>query len=118
MDDRDLELPQSLQTHLDQETWHTWDVQQKRYILNHQGQSITSKNLQPPDLSQPCGEYSGKHWQLGLTRPDLQESCPKCGFSHCFYAQPRNWSMGATSDVWNLMKCANVNCQTYFESCL
>jgi hypothetical protein len=101
----------NLQSTLGQELWNLWSKEQQAYILEHEGASV--KNI--PNLH---SNYHGKKWELGASRPEYGEKCPKCDFKHCFYAQPRNWSMNSSADVWNLMKCANVECQSTFESCL
>jgi len=111
-------LSKDLQEILNQQIWDSWSAEQRDYILIHEEQSIDSISSKKQGLPQQFSEYISKKWELGNSRPTLQESCSKCKFNYCFYAKPRNWSMSAASDVWNLMKCANVECQSYFESCL
>ncbi len=118
MNTDDQELPETLKTILNQEIWQAWSAEQRAYILAHGDQGLGSVRFGEHRLPAEYSHYQNKQWQLGQARPSLQESCPQCQFAYCFYAHPRNWSMGATSDVWNLMKCANVDCQSYFESCL
>ena len=95
--------------------WDLWSDAQKEYVIKNEAKHFTTNEL--PNEENFHAKYEGKIWSIGKTRPDYQEEC-KCGFSYCFYAEPRNWSMGSDSDVWNLMKCANVSCRNFFESCL
>ncbi|MBL1177531.1 hypothetical protein [Pantanalinema sp. GBBB05] len=118
MSDEYQELPEKLQQILPQEIWDSWSAEQRAYILAHEGQLVESFSSEKQGLSQLYSEYQDKKWEVGQSRPPLQEYCQGCKFDYCFYAQPRNWSMSSESDVWNLMKCANVKCQSYFESCL
>jgi len=117
MSDEYEELAEKLRKILKREIWESWSAKQRAYVLACEGQLIENVRFGKRDLPRKYSEYKGKKWSLGYSRP-TQEVCPKCKFDYCFYAQPRNWSMRATSDVWNLMKCANVECQSYFESCL
>ncbi len=98
-----LELSPALQKILSPTIWHSWPVEQHLYILETEGQTT----------NHPF--YQGKKWELGEHRPQYRESCPKCQFGYCFYAQPRNWTIG-DADVWNLMKCANEKCRFEFQS--
>jgi hypothetical protein len=111
------DLSENLKKVISQGTWEGWSPVQRAYVAAHENQPIKSASLAEANLSQYHLAYSDKKWQIGLPRPDLQEQC-RCKFDYCFYAQPRNWSMSSSADVWNLMKCANVECQSYFESCL
>lgn len=94
-----------MHTQIEPKDWETWTIEQKNFISEWEGKVVDSKN------------YSGKKWEIGKARPEYGEICKTCSFQYCFYAEPRNWSLG-DSDVWNLMKCANVNCGKQFESCL
>lgn len=98
------ELPTRLQKILPAAVWAEWSTEQQTYILAHESQPVLGK-----------GFYVGKNWELGRHRPEFKETCPKCNFEFCFYAEPRNYSLG-DADVMNLMKCANVTCQHEFES--
>lgn len=88
-----------------QRVWESWSDEHQTYVLGLQ--------LQPVGDSR----YFGKHWELDNARPQYSEFCPKCSFDYCFYAMPRNYTIG-DADVYNLMKCANVNCQCEFQSCM
>lgn len=85
--------------------WEDWSEDQQIYVL------ITQ--FDPVDDFR----YRGKRWELDKARPNYGELCPKCYFDCCFYAMPRNYTIG-DADVYNLMKCANVKCQFEFQSCL
>lgn len=109
-----MKIPENLIKVIDAETWDSWNEDQKEFILKYNNQTIDRDALSRANLH---SDYSGKTWDLGKTRPEYGESC-NCKFSYCFYAEPRNWSMSSSSDVWNLMKCANNQCGKFFESCL
>ncbi|MBL8045752.1 MAG: hypothetical protein JNL09_04380 [Anaerolineales bacterium] len=98
------QLPTHLHKILSAATWAAWSVEQQAYILKFEGQPVLGKSF-----------YAGKKWELDRHRPTFGEICPKCYFEFCFYAEPRNYSLG-DADVMNLMKCANVTCQHEFES--
>jgi hypothetical protein len=88
-----------------------WSAAQKEYVKAHEGKPVG-------EIRMGAGRYySGLKWQLGKARPQYGEVCDRCGYPLCFYAEPRSWSMRSSADVWNLMKCANVECQQLFESC-
>ncbi len=102
------------------EVWDSWSKEQQQYILYHYNKPL--KGI-IKELNQKCGDkwsgnrnYSKKHWKFGKSR--MIEKCSKCNFPFNFYAMPRDWSMRASADVWNLMKCANVECGHLYESCL
>ncbi len=95
------------------EIWQGWSEEQKDFILKHEGKRVGELD----SAGVHSNNYSDKTWEFGKTRPDRTEECGHCKFTYCFYAEPRNWSMSSDADVWNLMKCANVNCGKYFESC-
>jgi hypothetical protein len=97
---------------LSEEDWNSWSQAQQEFILQENGKQIQNDSLQAIKLN---AYYSGKTRAFG---PASKEVGPKCHFAYCFYAFPRNWSIGSDSDVWNLMRCANVNCGHYFDSCL
>ncbi len=107
------ELPENLKKKIDKDILENWNEVQIKYILNHQG-----KKLEQIKEFSPHADYTGKAWDLDKARSEYGEICADCKYPYCFYAEPRNWSMGSDSDVWNLMKCGNVNCGKYFESCL
>lgn len=98
-----LELPSNLQKVVSPDVWSSWSVEQRSYILETEGQLA----------DHPF--YPDKRWELGEHRPKWRESCPKCQFEYCFYAKPRNWTIG-NADVWNLMKCANEKCRLEFQA--
>jgi hypothetical protein len=91
------------------ETWNQWSEDQKKFVLDLEGKKVSEQTRR---------NYQDKKWELGKARPEFGEACKDCSFPFCFYAEPRNWSMSSSADVWNLMKCANVNCGKLFESCL
>lgn len=95
--------------------WDSWSKEQQDFIINHHGKKISNEDLKRQRLH---SDYSAKTWEFGKARENVGEVCGDCKFPYCFYATPRNWSMSSTSDVWNLMRCANVKCGKYFESCL
>lgn len=99
-----LQLPPHLAKVLSATTWAAWNAEQQAYILEYEGQPVKGNRF-----------YAGKAWQLDRHRPVHGETCPKCYFEFCFYAEPRNYTLG-DADVMNLMKCANVKCQHEFES--
>ncbi len=108
-----IELPDTLKKKVNRKDERSWSDSQKNYILNNHGKKVgLVKNFNPHS------DYSEKTWEFEKARPEYGEICDACKFPYCFYAEPRNWSMGSDSDVWNLMKCANANCGKYFESCL
>lgn len=96
------------------ERWNSWSQEQKDFILKYSGKPVGETDSSPKVHS---NNYSQKSWEFGEARPDHGEICEHCKFPYCFYAEPRNWSMSSEADVWNLMKCANVSCGKYFESC-
>ena len=108
-------IPEKLKELLSEELWNSWSDEQKQYIINNEQKDIGEIKMGEGSNTR---FYSDKKWELGKTRPRYQEFCEKCGFEYCFYAMPRNWSMRSSSDVWNVMKCANVKCQSFFDSCL
>ena len=96
------------------ERWDSWSQEQKDFILKYSGKSVGETDSSPKVHS---NNYYHKNWEFAEARPDHGEICEHCKFPYCFYAEPRNWSMSSDADVWNLMKCANVQCGRYFESC-
>jgi hypothetical protein len=88
-----------------QRVWESWNEEQQTYVLVLQFEPVRDSR------------YFGKRWELDKARPQHTELCPKCYFDYCFYAMPRNYTIG-DADVYNLMKCANVACQFEFQSCL
>ena len=110
-----INLPEGLSEILTPEIWENWSKEQKEYIIENEGKPIGEVSV---GEGSNIRYYSDKTWALGTVRKRYLESCEKCDFDYCFYAVPRNWSMRSSSDVWNVMKCANVKCQSYFDSCL
>jgi len=88
-----------------QRIWESWNEEQQEYVLVLQFEPVRDER------------YLGKRWELDKARPQYTELCPRCYFDYCFYAMPRNYTIG-DADVYNLMKCANVACQFEFQSCL
>ncbi len=109
MNENHAEVPAALQHIIPLEAWQRWSIAQRAYVIEHEG-AATNHVMN--------ADYRAKTWELDHARPHYGERCSKCLFEYCFYAMPRNWSLSHSADVWNLMKCANVNCQHYFESCL
>lgn len=109
-----IERPNKLTRAVTFRLWKSWSEAQQQYVLAHEGQP-TGRIERGSGVD--ARYYTDKTWKLDPIRPEYRESCSACGFPVCFYAVPRNWSMGCDSDVWNLMKCGNVECQALFESC-
>lgn len=109
-----MSMPDFIKKYVPQDEWNSWSKTQQDFIINHQGMKINAESLSNQKLH---NDYTGKTWDFDLAR-DYIEICDQCKFKYCFYAMPRNWSMGSDSDVWNLMRCANAKCGHYFESCL
>ncbi|HMV44367.1 MAG TPA: hypothetical protein PK079_18525 [Leptospiraceae bacterium] len=107
------QLPDNLKKKLKNEEDKNWSDQQINFILETHNAKIVEITGYKPHA-----DYINKTWEFGKARPEYREICESCQFPYAFYAEPRNWSMGSDSDVWNLMKCANVDCGKYFESCL
>lgn len=99
-----MHLPVSFEKHILAGDWQKWSEEQQAHIVQVHGQPVTNPH------------YDDKHWEIGKARPQYGECCPKCSFDYCFYAMPRNCSISHTADVYNLMRCANMNCQHEFSS--
>jgi len=109
-----MSIPDFLKKIISEEEWNSWSKMQQDFVIQNQEKKITTESLANQKLH---SNYNGKSWYFGLARDPI-EICTNCKFKYYFYAMPRNWSMSSSSDVWNLMRCANVECARYFESCL
>lgn len=98
-----LQLPSRLENVLSPNLWESWSIAQRTYTLETEGQMV----------DHPF--FDGKRWELGKQRPEHGETCPNCQFNYCFYAMPRNYTIG-DADVVNLMKCTNEKCRLEFQS--
>lgn len=98
-------MTQEIEKIVRSDTWENWSEDQQTYVLAMQNAAVTRQF------------YRSKTWKLDKARPIYREICSNCLFDYCFYAEPRNYTIG-DADVYNLMKCANVNCQREFESIL
>lgn len=109
-----MACPEFVKEFINELEWNSWSEALQNFIIQNHNTKITPESLKGKNLH---AFYKDKSWKFGPARPEVGEIC-KCGFAYCFYAMPRNWSLGTDADVWNLMRCANVNCGEYFESCL
>ncbi len=107
-----MDIPVNLKEIIDPSYWNTWSEEQKIYIVE-----FADKKVELPVSRNFHANYSGKKWELGLAKPKNQSVCGKCNFAFLFYAKPRNFSLSHTADVWNLLKCANVDCAQFIEIC-
>lgn len=99
-----------------EETWESWSKAQQGYILKHHKNQLTGiieelNGIHGKNWSR-TRNYPEKHWELE------KKACKKCKFPFTFSAMPTNWSMKASADVWNLTKCANVDCAHLSERCI
>ena len=110
-----MNIPNELESILTEKDWNSFSKNQKEYILSNHNQFITKESLDK-DFHYHAN-YINKKWIFGKARIDRMEYCRKCKFDYLFDAKPRNFSLSYSADVYNLMRCANVDCKSYFETC-
>ncbi len=110
-----MDRPKYLAKEVEESVWNSWSKSQQEFVVGLEHKKVDSSECKGYKL---MNNYSEKEWGFGAARSDCGEICDDCKFPYCFYAYPRNWSMSADADVWNLMKCGNVDCGKLFESCL
>jgi hypothetical protein len=110
-----MELPNELKSIIEEEVWNSFSEKQKEFIVQNHSLEITRESLDKEFHYH--ANYVGKKWILDKSRFDRTEYCRKCKFAYMFDAEPRNYSLSYSADVYNLMRCANVDCKSYFESC-
>lgn len=105
-------LPTESKNIVQEGTWNAWTEEQKAYILSQINMPFVETESGASSLRH-VGQYVGKTWHM--MKAD-HERCRKCSFDYLLVAIPKNWSI-SDADVWNLTKCANVECQNLDEWC-
>lgn len=106
------QLPAETQEAISKTVWESWSEEQKEYVLAQIQQPFTGTEVGASSLHY-ASAYIGKTWFLAKAD---HEHCQKCSFDYLLCAVPRNWTV-SDADVWNLTKCADVNCQNLDEWC-